>query len=210
MTKLHPKFSNKDVEICQREAGYDGFLKVDKLLLKHKLVLGGWSEEIRREIQVKSGAIGILLLDPKRAEVVLVRQFRVGMIDEEQSPWLLELVAGMIEEGESPQDVAIRESEEEADCIPQNIKKICSYYNSPGTTNEKVHLFCGQVDAGEAGGVFGLDTEHEDIEVVVLSVKDLHRAVESGLINNAMTIIASFWLEKHLDTIVSEWQAAAS
>lgn len=209
MSKLHPQFSSRDVEICQRETGYQGFLKVDKLLLKHKLVLGGWSEEMRREIQVKSGAIGILLLDPSRQEVVLVRQFRVGMIDEEQSPWLLELVAGMIEEGELPQDVAVRESIEEADCTPQNVVKICSYYNSPGTTNEKVHLFCGQVDAGKAGGVFGLDAEHEDIEVVVLSIKELRQAVESGLINNAMTIIASFWLEKHLDTVTAQWLGEA-
>ena len=89
MSKLKSKFSRHDVEVCQRQAGYDGFLKVDKLLLKHKLVLGGWSEEMRREIQVKSGAIGILLLDPLRLEVVLVRQFRVGMIDEGQNPWLL-------------------------------------------------------------------------------------------------------------------------
>ena len=205
MSKLKSKFSRHDVEVRQRQAGYDGFLKVDKLRLKHKLVLGGWSEEMRREIQVKSAAIGILLLDPLRLEVVLVRQFRVGMIDEDQTPWLLELVAGMIEEGESPEDVALRESEEEADCSPKNIIKISTYYGSPGTTNEKVHLFCGQVDASKAGGVFGLDTEHEDIEVVILSVAELYRAVESGLINNAMTIIASFWLEKHLDATVSVW-----
>lgn len=205
MNQLNAKFSKSDVEICQRQTSYDGYLKVDKLLLKHRLVLGGWSEEMQREIQIKSGAIAILLLDPARMEVVLVRQFRVGMIDEGQTPWLLELVAGMIEEGELPQDVAVRESEEEADCTPQNIVKICSYYNSPGTTNEKVHLFCGQVDSSKAGGVFGLDSEHEDIEVVVLSVKQLQQAVESGLINNAMTIIASLWLEKHLDAIVNQW-----
>lgn len=205
MNQLNAKFSKSDVEICQRQTSYDGYLKVDKLLLKHRLVLGGWSEEMQREIQIKSGAIAILLLDPARMEVVLVRQFRVGMIDEGQTPWLLELVAGMTEEGESPQDVAVRESEEEADCTPQNIVKICSYYNSPGTTNEKVHLFCGQVDSSKAGGVFGLDSEHEDIEVVVLSVKQLQQAVESGLINNAMTIIASLWLEKHLDAIVNQW-----
>lgn len=72
-----------------------------------------------------------------------------------------------------------------------------------------MHLFCGQVDASKAGGVFGLDAEHEDIEVVVLSVAELYGAVESGLINNAMTIIASFWLEKHLDVTTSQWLGEA-
>lgn len=205
MDKLTSKFSRHDVDVCDRKTSYSGFLRVDKLLLKHKLVEGGWSDLMQREIQVKDGAIAILLLDPLREEVVLVRQFRVGVIDEDQTPWLLELVAGMIEEGESPENVAIRESEEEANCSPKKLVKICSYYNSPGTTNEKVHLFCGQVDSGTAGGVHGLDEEHEDIEVVVLSIEELINAVTSGLINNAMTIIASLWLEKHRESIIRQW-----
>lgn len=210
MSKLHCKFSRNDVEILERQAGYRGYLKVDKLLLKHRLVLGGWSEIMQREVLLKEEAVAILLFDPHRQEVVLVRQFRVGMLEEGQSPWLLELVAGMIEAGESPEDVAVRESSEEADCIPRHLTKICSYYNSPGTTNEKVHLFCGQVDASAAGGVFGLDSEHEDIEVVVISVAELHAAVESGLINNAMTIIASLWLHKHAESLSHSWLSASS
>lgn len=210
MSAPEDKFTAADVEVIDRQSSYRGYLKVDKLLLKHRLVLGGWSEPIQREVLIKDAAVAVLLFDPVRQEVVLVRQFRVGVLDDPQSPWLLELVAGMVEEGESPEDVAFRESVEEADCSPRHLRKICSYYNSPGTTNEIIHVFCGQVDAAEAGGVFGLDSEHEDIEVVVMTIDELHDAVESGAINNAMTIIASFWLQKHAKSVTSQWLASGS
>ncbi|MCH2357278.1 MAG: NUDIX domain-containing protein [Pseudomonadales bacterium] len=128
------------------------------------------------------------------------------MIDEKQSPWLLELVAGMAGEDEDLLEVASREAEEESNCSPSNLTEIYSYYNSPGTSNERLSLFCGQVDASNAGGVFGLSEEHEDIQVVVLPVNELFAAVESGLINNAMTIIASQWLQLHKEELVQRWR----
>lgn len=207
MSKLNPKFTKTDVKIEKRTTCYSGFLRVDELLLSHRLIDGGWSDIIKRELQVKAGAIAILLFDPDRDEVVLVRQFRVGMLDEQASPWLLEVVAGMIEEGEQPEHVVIRETMEEADLKPDNITKICEYYNSPGTTDEKVYLYCGRVDSSQAGGVHGMDDEHEDIEVVVISFSELVAAVESGLINNAMTIIATLWLEKNKSNVLAQWRA---
>jgi ADP-ribose pyrophosphatase len=206
VAKLDPMFSSADVKVQQRSTSYDGFLRIDELLLSHRLIEGGWSEIIKRELQIKAGAVAILMFDPVREEVVLVRQFRVGMIDEQGSPWLLEIVAGMIEMGETPEDVAIRESIEEADLTPANILKICEYYSSPGTTNEKVYLYCGQVDSSNAGGVHGMIDEHEDIEVVVISFAELVDAVECGLINNAMTIIATQWLEKNMPKVLAQWQ----
>jgi len=207
--KLAPKFSSSDIQVEKRTICYSGFLRIDELLLSHRLIEGGWSGTIRRELQVKAGAVAVLMFDPGRDEVVLVRQIRVGMLDEQGSPWLLEIVAGMIEEGEQPEEVAIRESIEEADLQPANLIKICEYYSSPGTTNEKVYLYCGQVDSTHAGGAHGIDTEHEDIEVVVISFDELVAAVESGLVNNAMTIIASLWLEKNKPTVLAQWKAEA-
>ena len=206
MNKLQSKFGIADTEVISREICHSGFLQLDRLQLRHKLFAGGWSKVMDRELLVKGQAVGVLLFDPSREEVVLVRQFRVGMIDEKHSPWLLELVAGMVEEKEDLLEVARREAEEESNCSPENLIEICSYYNSPGTSNEKLSLFCGQVDAGNAGGVFGLSEEHEDIQVVVLPVNALFAAVDSGLINNAMTIIASQWLQLHKEELVQRWR----
>ena len=195
--KLQAKFGRRDVDVLSRRTLHGGYIRVDELLLRHRLFGGGESGEIRRELIVRPRGVGILLYDPGRREAVLVRQFRVGMIDEERGPWMLELVAGMVDGGEDPLQVARRESREESDIDPVKVIRICDYYNSPGVGNERITLFCGQVDASTAGGIHGLATENEDIEVVVVPCDDLVAAVESGLINNAMTIIAVQWLQLH-------------
>jgi len=159
-----------------------------------------------RELILRPRAVGVLLFDPAQQQVVLVRQIRVGMLDEGQNLWLLELVAGMVESGEEPIEVAARESLEEANTKPQDLLQICEYYNSPGISNERITLFCGRVDSTQAGGIFGLDAEHEDIEVVVLSLADALAKVASGEINNAMSIIALQWLQLNQPMLEESWK----
>jgi ADP-ribose pyrophosphatase len=194
------------IEVDQRETLFDSFLRVDRLKLRHSLFAGGWSELMTRELILRPRAVGVLLFDPAQQQVVLVRQIRVGMLDEGQNPWLLELVAGMVESGEEPIEVAARESLEEANTKPQDLLQICEYYNSPGISNERITLFCGRVDAAQAGGIFGLDAEHEDIEVVVLSLADALAKVASGEINNAMSIIALQWLQLNQPMLEESWK----
>ena len=194
------------IEVDQRETLFDSFLRVDRLKLRHSLFAGGWSELMTRELILRPRAVGVLLFDPAQQQVVLVRQIRVGMLDEGQNPWLLELVAGMVESGEEPIEVAARESLEEASTKPQDLLQICEYYNSPGISNERITLFCGRVDATQAGGIFGLDAEHEDIEVVVLSLADALAKVASGEINNAMSIIALQWLQLNQPMLEESWK----
>ncbi|MDP4660973.1 MAG: NUDIX domain-containing protein [OM182 bacterium] len=194
------------IEVDHRETLFDSFLRVDRLKLRHSLFAGGWSEVMTRELLLRPRAVGVLLFDPVRQQVVLVRQIRVGMLDEGQHPWLLELVAGMVESGEEPIEVAARESLEEANTKPQDLLQICEYYNSPGISNERITLFCGRVDATQAGGIFGLDAEHEDIEVVVLSLADALAKVASGEINNAMSIIALQWLQLNQPMLEESWK----
>ena len=193
-------------EVDHRETVFDSFLRVDRLKLRHSLFAGGWSELMTRELILRPRAVGVLLFDPMQQQVVLVRQIRVGMLDEGQHPWLLELVAGMVESGEEPIEVAARESLEEANTKLQDLLQICEYYNSPGISNERITLFCGRVDATQAGGIFGLDAEHEDIEVVVLSLADALAKVASGEINNAMSIIALQWLQLNQPMLEESWK----
>ena len=195
------------VEVEARETTLDTFLRVDRLRLRHELFGGGFSDTMTRELLLRPRAVGVLLFDPVLEKVVLVRQIRIGMLDEGQDPWLLELVAGMVEPGEQPQEVAARESLEEADLAPKNLVQISEYYNSPGISNERITLFCGRVDSAGAGGVFGLADEHEDIEVVVLDVEEAVSLVEAGKIHNAMTIIALQWLQLHRRELEASWTA---
>ena len=205
MSKSAPEFTSEDVEILARKECHRRFLRIDLLTLKHRLHEGGWLGPLERELLVKQPAVGVLLFDPVRDEVVLVRQFRVGVIDEKTSPWLLELVAGMVDSDESPLEVAARECQEEANLTPQFLEPICEYYCSPGTSNEKLSLFCGRVDASAAGGVYGLADEHEDIEVITLSYDEVVAALENGELDNAMTIIAVQWLMINKPKLMARW-----
>jgi len=204
-------FDDKDVEIISRSLEYDGFLRIEHLQLRHRLFSGVWSEVFTRELQLKDPAVGVLLFDPDRDALLLVRQFRVGMFSDtlrhgdEVLGWPLEIVAGMVDSSEEFEEVALRESKEESNCVPTDLIKICEYYNSPGGSNEKIILFCGRIDSRNAGGVYGLIEEHEDIEVQVRSYANAMDLLERGEINNAMTIIALQWLQLHRQKLLSSW-----
>ena len=172
MFELDARFGKSDYLVKTRQKRFRGFLRIDTIKLKHKLFLGGWSPEIERELLVREDAVGVLLFDPARDKIVLVRQFRVGLIDKSDSPWILELVAGMVEAGEQLDQVAIREVREESNVEVSDLIKICDYFNSPGVSSEKVSLYLGIVASDEMSGVYGLESENEDIEVVVLPYEE--------------------------------------
>ncbi|MEZ0197918.1 NUDIX domain-containing protein, partial [Pseudomonas qingdaonensis] len=104
----------KGFEIIERANCFQGFYKLDKLRLRHELFAGGMGREISRELFVRHDAVCVLPYDPARDEVVLIEQFRVGALDKVANPWLIEMVAGLIDKDEQPEEVAHREAEEEA------------------------------------------------------------------------------------------------
>ena len=205
MSKLEAQFGKADYEILSRENGFRGFLNIDIINVKHKLFRGGWSSTINREVLVREGAVGVLLFDPQRDEIFLVRQFRVGLLDGAATPWALELIAGMIEFGEELEEVAFREVKEESNCEVSQLVKICDYYNSPGVSSEKVRLYLGIVDSENMGGIYGLESENEDIEVVVLSYTEAITGLNKGYLANAMSIIALQWLELNKSHILQKF-----
>jgi ADP-ribose pyrophosphatase len=198
------QFSHKDVNVLTRTVNYAGFLRLETLLLQHAMFNGGMSAEIRRELLVRGEAVGVLPYDPRRDEVLLIEQFRPGVCKSEHSPWMLEIVAGLVEEGESYAEVAARESEEEAGCQVTKLEPIVGYYSSPGFTDEYLMLYCGQVDTSAAGGVFGLATEHEDIRAAVYSADECFERLARGEIINASTVIALQWLQLNRERIRKE------
>jgi len=187
-------FTESDVCCQRREVLWQGFFRVERLTLTHRLFAGGWTPLLQRELFLRGDAVGVLLFDPALEELVLVEQFRVGAFAAGQRPWLLELVAGMIDAGETPEQVALRECEEEAGCRPRRLIPITRYFSSPGGSDEQIWLYCGLVSAASLSGVYGLDSEHEDIRVVRLSLDDAEQAMQAGRLNNAMTLIALQWL----------------
>ena len=196
------------VEIVKRENGYQGFYKLDRVFLRHELFAGGMSREISREVFVRHDAVCVLPYDPQRDEVVLIEQFRVGAMGKTETPWLIELVAGLIDkEGEvEPEEVARREGEEEAGLTFSKLWPITRYFPSPGGSTEFVHLYLGRCDSSNAGGLHGLEEEAEDIRVTRWAYEDALQAVRDGRISNAASIIALQWLALNRAEVRGLWQ----
>ena len=182
-------------EVIKTEPLHNGFFKLNKYYIRNQLFEGGWSTVFSRELFERGNAAAILLFDPKLERLVFVEQFRPGAMESEESPWMTELVAGMIESGEKPKDVAIRESDEEAGCHVNRIRKICEYLVSPGGTTERIWLYIGEVDSSDLPKYAGLDDENEDIKIHAVDLKTAFSWLQSGRLNNAMTLIGVQWFK---------------
>jgi ADP-ribose pyrophosphatase len=183
-----------DVQVLERETCFSGFYKLERLRLRHRQFAGDMGPTLTRELFVRHDAVCVLPYDPQRDCVVLIEQFRVGALSKSANPWLLELVAGLIDKDEQPEEVARREALEEANLPLSSLWPITQYYPSPGGSSERVHLFIGRCDSEGAGGVYGLAEEGEDIRVHVWPLEDALDAVKDGRIDNAASIIALQWL----------------
>lgn len=194
-----------DVEVVEREACFRGFYKLDRVHLRHRLFAGGMGKLINRELFVRHDAVCVLPYDPQRDCVVLIEQFRIGALDKSVNPWLIELVAGLIDKDEQPEEVARREAVEEAGLELAELWPLSQYYPSPGGSDERVHLYVGRCDSRGAGGVHGLEEEGEDIRVLVWSLDEALAALEDGRIDNAASIIALQWLALNRDKVRERW-----
>ena len=201
---------NYRFEVLDKTICYSGFFRLEKYRLRHQLFSGGWSPEIVRECLERGHAVAVLPYDPERDQVVLLEQFRVGALDFPGGPWLLEIVAGIIDHpGETTEDVARRETHEEAGGELLDLIPICHYLVSPGGTSESITLFCGRVDASQTGGVHGIAAEHEDIRLLVVSRAEALDLLHTGRINSAAPIIALQWLELNWPKLLERWGSAA-
>jgi ADP-ribose pyrophosphatase len=196
------------VELLEHGAAFQGYFRIDRYHLRHEQFAGGMGKAIVREVFERGQVAAVLPLDPQRARVVLIEQFRAGAYARGWHPWLLECVAGIIEQGESAEDVARRETQEEAGCrITELIPITAPFLSSPGACTETVSLFCGRVDAAAVGGIHGLVEEGEDIRVGSWTIDEALELLACGRIVNAKTIIALQWLALNRERVLRTWGA---
>jgi len=193
-------------EIVAREVAFQGFYRLDKLKLRHRLFSGETSPIINRELFVRPDAVCVLPYDPILDKVIFVEQFRVGAVEKSANPWMLELVAGLIDKDETPEEVAYREAIEEANLTITELLPIAQYYPSVGGSNEYIYLFLGRCDSSKAGGVHGLEEEGEDIRSHVWSFRQAVNRLKKGDIQNAAGIMALQWLIINRKQVRKAWQ----
>lgn len=195
-------------QLLSNQTVLDGFFKMNRYRLRHSSFHGGWCDEMVRERIERLAAVSVLLFDPALDRLVLVEQFRVGLMGTVDPPWSLETVSGFCDrEHELPEQVARREVVEETGCRLKALTHIGEFFVSPGMSVERINLYCGWVDAGDAGGVYGLEHEGEEMRVVTLPLEEA-RAELFGRLNSTSVIMALQWLEANRASLLEQWGSA--
>ena len=197
--------NKENCKIIEKKDLYKGFFKMQEYSLQYQKFDGSWSKVLKREIFERGNAAAIIPYDPINDKVVLIEQFRVGAVNASGTPWLIEIVAGMFDKGESAQTTVIRELKEEAGLETKKVKFINNFLSSPGGTTEEIALFVGMVNSEHAQGNFGLQDENEDIRVFSISLDEAYSWLNEGKITNAITIIAIQYLMLNRDKLKKEW-----
>jgi nudix-type nucleoside diphosphatase (YffH/AdpP family) len=185
------------VEIKKTECLFDGFFKLDRTSLRHETPDGEMSPVVVRLNVERGDGAAVLLVNRDEDTIVLVRQFRYATWLRGDGGWILEVPAGTVPPGQSPSQIARSELVEEVGYRPTRLRRLMTFYSTPGTTTERTHLFYGEVDNDHkvgAGG--GLDSEHEFIEVVEMPVNRAVHKLKRGGWHDAKTIIAIQWLSR--------------
>ena len=181
-------------EVIDESPVYRGFFNLSRYRLRHTLFGGGWSDPLIRELFHRGRCVAVIPYDPVTDQVLLIEQFRIGAVGDKPVPWLVEIVAGAVESGEAPEEVARREAMEEAGCVLDELIVIGEFYTTPGGCSEKVSVFCGLVQGELREGIFGLVEEDEDIRVLVVALDEALAWLKSGIIDSAIPALALQWL----------------
>jgi ADP-ribose pyrophosphatase len=198
--------TKETAELVRHEVAYQGYFKVVRYFFRHTLHDGGTSGLISREVFERGQAGAVLLYDPQRDEVALIRQFRAGAYVAGHHPFTWEAVAGTIEKDETAEAMIRRETVEEAGLTVGELLPIQNVMLTPGACSEACRIFLGRIDTSKAGGVFGLASEGEDILVKVMPFAEAYDLVERNEIDNAVGVIALQWLALHRDEVRKRWR----
>jgi ADP-ribose pyrophosphatase len=189
------------IQIINQQTSSLGFLKIHNYRLKHRLLNGHWSNEMSRLVVDRGNSVAVLAVDLEREKVILTRQFRIGALNS-KNPWLTELIAGVVDDNESPEDAAVREAKEESGADIRLHCQIAEFYGSPGACSEKTRLYFATVDSQNCLAHAGHPSENEDIEILLLSFTEFFQKLDQGHFETASLLIAGLWLKIHLNQVL--------
>ena len=202
---LELTFGARDVRVLDDQTVWSGYYSMRRITLQHRRFAGGWSDPVVREVFERGDAVAVLPYDPVADSLVMIEQFRPGALRGFDSPWMLELIAGVVEVGERDEEVAHREAMEEAACELLELVPIATVFPSAGACTEQVRLFCGRVNKAAIGGLHGLQDEGEDILVHAVARTDALQLLAENRVPNGHTLIALQWLHIHGAALRERW-----
>ena len=195
---------SQDVRVHAHKRAYVNFFAMEEMDLQFRRYDGSFSPVINRGVALVGRATVVLPYDPVRDEVLLIEQFRAAtFIAGEKRPWMWEPVAGLIDPGETPEQAALREAQEEAGLQVTRLEPVGEVYSSSGSSGEFLHLFVGLADLRAVQGGGGLDSENEDIRSKVISFRELMDGVDNCIYQDMPLVTAALWLARHRERLRS-------
>lgn len=188
----------KKVDVQLKKRVFDDFFKIDEAVVQFEQFNGQMSSPVRRLNFERGDAAAVLIFNKEAQKVILVNQFRYPTY-EKSGGWVIEVVAGMLDKKETPEECIRREVTEEIGYQVKHLIPIHTFYTTPGGSSERIFLYYAEVtdsDRVSPGG--GAVTEHEDIQIVEFSLPDLWEALDTGKLMDAKTLIALLWFKNHL------------
>jgi ADP-ribose pyrophosphatase len=199
-------------KVVSQQTVFDGFHKLQVIELQPRSMRdGGWADKMEREMFTAGPYSTVILYKPETDEILLNEQFRIGaFMAGADDPFLFECPAGMIDDGETPEQAAIRETLEETGCEIKELELVGSYYTSPGCLDEEAFVFLGRIDSVQTGEIFGVEEEGEEIRTHLLPAQKVFEMLDNGFIQNCSSALALNWFARHKDGIRKRWLGEAA
>ncbi|WP_037307214.1 NUDIX domain-containing protein [Ruegeria halocynthiae] len=197
-----PRDIEKDVIVHRRTRAYVDYFGIEEIDLQHRQHDGSMGRVLNRNGLMQGSAVVVLPYDPVRDTVLLLEQFRtpVFLIDDPE-PWMWEPVAGMIDPGETPEDAAHREAQEEAQVTLNGLEYAGGAYSSSGSSTEYIHLYVGLADLTKVIDNGGLASEGEDIRTQIMPYATFMGRVDNNEFKDLPLLSLAHWLARHRDRL---------
>ena len=178
---------------------YKGFFSVEEHDLSYRKFNNQQSSILTRSALISSDAVIVLPYDPVNDRILLIEQFRAGpYVKGDENPWVLEPIAGLIDEGETPESAGTREAQEEALLEIKRLELVARSYPSPGISTEFFHQYIGIVELLDSSNLIaGLQSENEDIRSHIFEYEQFFEMIESGKVKVGPLILLGLWLSKN-------------
>jgi ADP-ribose pyrophosphatase len=196
----------RDVDVIHRERILDSYLKVERWNFRHSAHEGGWVGPMLREVVQRPNAVAVLPYDPVAEKILLIEQFRLPAHISGMPAWQRELIAGLNDKNENPEEIARREAIEEANCPLGELKLAYHYLLCPGMSTETLYSYVAKFDSSKwQAGVHGLAVEHEDIRASLHDVAEIPEILATGHTGNVILIVALQWFLLNHAKLRAEW-----
>ncbi len=196
----------EEIEIIAKETVYRGYLRLEQYRLRYRRHDGSWTDEFIREICNCGNVAAIIPFDPEADTVVLVEQFRLPAHLTGFPARQVEIPAGLLEPGESPELAARREMWEETglEAIGE-VRSVGAFLTSPGALIESIHAYCARVDCSKARFQATAASQDEDIRIVKVKFDSLREMLSQKIVHDTLSVAALWWLLGNHEELRCAW-----